>query len=81
MNKMVPEPSHQMRKDFLEDFISITKRNELTRNNIGTKDDYLELLHYWLDYIQSKSYWLDYIQSKSYVIGNDELSREFFTSQ
>jgi len=61
MNKMVPEPSHQMRKNFLEDFISITKRNELTRNNIGTNDDYLELLHYWLDYIQSKSY----------VIGNE----------
>ena len=47
------------------------KEYELTRNNIGTKDDYLELLHYWLEYIQSKSY----------VIGNDELSRAFFTSQ
>ena len=44
---------------------AITKRNELSRNNIGTKDDYLDLLHYWLEYIRSKSY----------VIGNDDLSR------
>ena len=40
---------------------AITKRNELSRNNIGTKDDYLDLLHYWLEYIRSKSY----------VIGNE----------